>query len=120
MPSGAFSFFQMGTSSLSVSTANRQASNASARCGQLTATATLMYTIFDESFAFLGNTIERSREDFEFAKMFFELTETMFSEGKLETHPEELRDGGLEGVLKGMNEMKENGVSGVKLTYKVA
>lgn len=80
---------------------------------------TLMYTIFDEDFLFLGQTMKRSTEDFEFAKMFFELTEKLLSEGKLKTHPEELREGGLEGVLKGMNDMKENGVSGVKLTYKI-
>src|SRR5262245_60996129 len=42
LPSDQFSFFQMGTSSLSRSMACRHASNAWTRCGQLTATATLM------------------------------------------------------------------------------
>src|SRR5262249_24067618 len=41
VPSAQCSFFQIGTSSLSRSMAWRHASKASARCGQLTATATL-------------------------------------------------------------------------------
>lgn len=83
-------------------------------------TSTLMYTIFDEEFTFLGNTMPRSTEDFEFAKEFFVLTEKLIADGKLKTHPEDTREGGLEGVIKGMSEMKENGVSGVKLVYKIA
>jgi len=82
--------------------------------------STLMYTIFDEEFSIAGNTLPRSTEDFEFAKSFFELTEKLIAEGKLKTHPDELRQGGLEGVLKGMDEMKNNGVSGVKLVYNIA
>src|SRR6516164_3714077 len=42
VPSAQCSFFQIGTISLRRSIANRQASNAWARCGQLTATATLI------------------------------------------------------------------------------
>ena len=41
LPSAQFSCFQIGTSSLRRSMAKRHASNASARCGQLTAAATL-------------------------------------------------------------------------------
>jgi NADPH:quinone reductase-like Zn-dependent oxidoreductase len=82
-------------------------------------TTTIMYTVFGEEFSMAGHKFEQSAEDFEFGKMFFELTEKLVGEGKLKTHPEGLREGGLEGVLKGMDEMRENGVSGVKLTYKI-
>jgi NADPH:quinone reductase-like Zn-dependent oxidoreductase len=82
-------------------------------------TTTLMYTIFDEDFKFLNMTLPRSTEDFEFAKSFFELTEKLLSSGKLKTHPEKVREGGLEGVLKGMDEMKNGGVSGEKWVYKI-
>ncbi|KIW01275.1 uncharacterized protein PV09_07314 [Verruconis gallopava] len=80
---------------------------------------TLMYTIFDEEFRFGPTVFPQSHEDFEFAKMFFELTEKLLAEGKLKTHPERLREGGLQGVLKGMEEMKSGKVSGEKLVYKV-
>lgn len=78
---------------------------------------TIMYTIFDEDFEMMGNKFPRSTEDFEFCKSFFGLTEKLVAEGKLEAHPVEERSDGLDGVLKGMDEMRQNGVSGVKLVY---
>jgi NADPH:quinone reductase-like Zn-dependent oxidoreductase len=82
-------------------------------------TTTLMYTIFDAEFTKRGTHFPRSTEDFEFARMFFEMTERLLAEGKLKTHPEKLREGGLQGALKGMDEMKAGMVSGEKWVYKV-
>jgi len=86
----------------------------------LTVTNTLMYTIFNEDFQKGGRTTPASKEDFEFAKKFYEITEVLLKEGKLKTHPEQVGKGGLEGALKGMEDMKAGKVSGVKLVYKVA
>jgi hypothetical protein len=81
---------------------------------------TFMYTIFGEEFSKGGKATPASTEDFEFAKKFYDITEKLLADGKLKTHPDKVGDGGLEGVLKGMDDMKNNGVSGVKLVYRVA
>jgi len=81
---------------------------------------TLMYTIFNEEFEKGGRVTPASKEDFEFAKMFFEVTEKLMAEGKLKPHPAKVGSGGLKGVLQGMEDMKAGKVSGVKLVYKVA
>jgi hypothetical protein len=82
-------------------------------------TNTLMYTIFGEEFKKGNRVTPASQEDFEFAKKFYDITEKLLADGKLKTHPEQVREGGLEGALKGMDDMKNNGVSGVKLVYRV-
>jgi hypothetical protein len=81
---------------------------------------TFMYTIFGEEFSKGGRSTPATKEDFDFAKKFYGITEKLLADGKLKTHPEKVGEGGLEGVLKGMDDMKNNGVSGVKLVYRVA
>ena len=83
-------------------------------------TMTLMYTIFNEAFVKGGNEAPAMQEDFEFAKKFFALTERLLAEGKLKTHPEAVGSGGLEGALEGMQDLKNDKVSGKKLVYRVA
>lgn len=80
---------------------------------------TFMYTIFGDSFKKGPNEYPPSREDFEFAKNVFEITEKLLAEGKLKTHPEEVRSDGLAGVLKGLQDLKADKVSGAKLVYRV-
>ena len=80
---------------------------------------TFMYTIFNDAFKKGPNEYPASREDFEFAKQVFEITEKLLAEGKLKTHTEEVRPGGLEGVLKGLQDLKNEKVSGAKLVYRV-
>ncbi|KAF2432067.1 zinc-binding oxidoreductase alcohol dehydrogenase [Tothia fuscella] len=81
---------------------------------------TMMYTIFGEKFQKGGRVWEASQEDFEFAKKFYGITESLLRDGRLKTHPEKVGEGGLEGVLKGLQWMKEGNVSGEKLVYRVA
>ena len=86
----------------------------------LEVTSTFMYTIFNEPFHKGKNEFPAVKEDFEFAKMFMEITEKLLQEGKLKTHPEKVGKDGLEGALKGMEDMKADKVSGQKLVYDVA
>jgi len=60
-----------------------------------------------------------SKEDFEFAKMFWELSTKLVASKQISVHPPKVGKGGLKGVLEGMQEMREGKVSGVKLVYKV-
>lgn len=82
-------------------------------------TMTFMYTIFNDAFEKAGRTTPAVPEDFEFAKKFFDITEKLFHEGKLKTHPEHVGQNGLEGALQGMQDMKADKVSGKKLVYRV-
>jgi NADPH:quinone reductase-like Zn-dependent oxidoreductase len=79
---------------------------------------TLAYTIFGERFEKFGVT-EPIPKDYEFGKMFWELTRDLLATGKLKTAKPEVNRGtkGLEGVLIGMQELKDHKVSGTKLVY---
>jgi hypothetical protein len=58
-------------------------------------------------------------EDWEFGKMFWTLSEELLAQGKIKVHRPSVNEGGkgLEGVLKGMQAMREGKVSGKKLVY---
>lgn len=83
-------------------------------------TSTFMYTIFNEAFTKGGKEFPAVKDDFEFAKKFFGITEKLMAEGKLKTHPAAVGEKGLEGALKGMEDLKNDRVSGKKLVYRVA
>lgn len=82
-------------------------------------TSTFMYTIFNDPFVKAGKETPAVPEDFEFAKKFFDITEKLLAEGKLKTHPEKVGEKGLEGALRGLQNMKDGKVSGQKLVYRV-
>ncbi|KAK5078520.1 hypothetical protein LTR64_003067 [Lithohypha guttulata] len=82
-------------------------------------TMTFMYTIFNDPFEKAGRQTPAVPEDFEFAKKFFDITEKMLAEGKLKTHPEQVGPKGLEGALQGMQDLKNDKVTGKKLVYRV-
>ncbi|KAH7066837.1 chaperonin 10-like protein [Paraphoma chrysanthemicola] len=83
---------------------------------------TLGYTMTGERFTFAGGAMEfpASKEDFEQAKMFCEVSSRLLAEGKLIPHPAKVGPDGLKGVLGGMVYMREGKVSGEKLVYRVA
>ncbi|TKA75521.1 hypothetical protein B0A49_02820 [Cryomyces minteri] len=85
---------------------------------------TLVYTITGEPFNFgpggKGPEFPAKKEDFEFAKSFFPLVRGLLEEGRLKVHRPNVRQGGLEGVFEGLEELKANNVSGEKLVYKIA
>jgi len=82
---------------------------------------TLGYTSFGEDFKMgpQGNLIPAKPEDFEFAKMFWELSRKLLAEGKIKVHPPTVGKG-LEGVLDGLQKMREGKVSGTKLVYTIS
>jgi NADPH:quinone reductase-like Zn-dependent oxidoreductase len=82
-------------------------------------TTTMMYTMFGEEFEKKGNKFPASKDDYEFAKMWMRLLEKLVAEGKVKPYPKRLGSGGLEGVLKGLEEMKAGKVRGEKLVYRL-
>jgi len=81
----------------------------------VTNSMTLAYTVFGA----MVKSPEQAKEDWEFSCKFWKLTEGLLSEGKLKTHPAEVREGGLAAIPQGFQDLKDGKVSGVKLVYKV-
>jgi NADPH:quinone reductase-like Zn-dependent oxidoreductase len=81
---------------------------------------TLAYTIFGESFEKFGVT-PPIPEDYEFGKVFWEYTRGLLASGKIKTAKLDVNRGGkgLQGVLIGLRELKENKVRGEKLVYTI-
>lgn len=79
----------------------------------------LAYSIFGEDFKVGSEEIKAVPENFEFGKMFWELSASLLAEGKVKVHkPVVDKFGkGLEGVLKGLQHVREGKVSGEKLVY---
>jgi len=55
--------------------------------------------------------------DFDFAKKFRAEAQTLLDERRFRTHPVQLRHGGLDGIMDGLDDIKNDGVSGQKLVY---
>ena len=67
-----------------------------------------------------GPEIPARREDFVFAGAFGGLVERLLGEGRLVVHRPRVREGGLRGVLGGLQELREGKISGEKLVYRIA
>jgi hypothetical protein len=88
---------------------------------KVTNKSTLAYTIIGEYFKLGPTEFQASPEDFEFAKMFWELSRELLQQGKLKVHrPSVDKYGkGLEGILEGLDAMRKGKVSGEKLVYTI-
>ncbi|KAL2279291.1 hypothetical protein FJTKL_13501 [Diaporthe vaccinii] len=83
---------------------------------------TVAQTIFGDSFTKpeLGpEHFPADTGDYEFGQAFWKMAEGLLSEGKFKVHPSDARGGGLEGVLKGLEELKLGNVRGKKLVYNL-
>ncbi|KAI1458276.1 oxidoreductase-like protein [Annulohypoxylon moriforme] len=85
----------------------------------VTSAMTLGYVAIGEPFSKFGMEWKVTPEDFEFGSKFWSVTEDLLAQGKLKVHPVSLREGGLDGILGGLEEMRQNKVSGKKLVYKI-
>lgn len=80
---------------------------------------TLGYDAFGEEYTFGPHTREVKSGELEHAREFWELARDLLEDGKLKTtRPTVNRGGeGVEGVLKGLEELRKGRVSGEKLVY---
>jgi hypothetical protein len=58
--------------------------------------------------------------EFNYAVQWAELAENLWAEGKLRTIPVQREQSGLKGILEGLQELKDNKISGRKLVYVIA
>ncbi|KHN96137.1 Alcohol dehydrogenase superfamily, zinc-type [Metarhizium album ARSEF 1941] len=84
----------------------------------VTYTQSVTYTAIGEELIFPALSMPASEEDYRFAVEFWELTRGLLEAGKLKTAPVQLGQG-LEGVLDGLQAMREKKVSGKKLVNKL-
>lgn len=80
---------------------------------------TIGYTCLGEAFDYKGRHWPAVKQDLEFSKKFWPITEMLISEGKLKSHPAKVGEDGLKGCFDGFQQFRENKVSGVKLVYRV-
>jgi hypothetical protein len=82
---------------------------------------TLAYTIVGEFFKLGPSEMQAKPEDFDFAKMFWELSKELLQQGNLKVHRPSVNKyaKGLEGVLEGLDAMRKGKVSGEKLVYTI-
>lgn len=82
---------------------------------------TLGYTCFGETFERMGRVFEASAEDKAFSAGFWEVSRELLADGRVKVARMTLDQGGggLEGVLKGLDDMKQGKVSGTKLVYRI-
>ncbi|KAI8592234.1 putative zinc-binding oxidoreductase ToxD [Geranomyces variabilis] len=81
---------------------------------------TMAYTALGEPCKKYGIDFPAKPEDVEFQTGFWSLVERLLKEKKLKAHPVEVRPGGLEGAIDGMDYMRKGKLSGKKLVYRVA
>ncbi|KAJ3151877.1 hypothetical protein HDU86_006009 [Geranomyces michiganensis] len=92
---------------------------ASADASKITVQMTLAYTAVGEAFHKFGKDFPAIPENYKFASEFWALAQTLLEEGKFKVHPVDARDGGLAGVLDGLDLLRKNKVSGKKVVYSV-
>lgn len=80
----------------------------------------LGYGMFGEKYIFEGDVYPAVPEDFNFAVKWTTTAEKLWAMGRWKNHPEKVREEGLLGAVKGMQEMREDrGPSGEKWVYRV-
>ena len=76
---------------------------------------TIAYTAIGERY---NDSIPANQADYEFGSKFWKIAEELVNSGKIVTHRTVVRNG-LEGIVEGLQELKDGKVSGTKLVYKV-
>jgi NADPH:quinone reductase-like Zn-dependent oxidoreductase len=86
----------------------------------VTSTFTLGYTALGEAFHKFGKDSAAKPEDFAFSSKFSELSQKLIEDKKIKPHRHEVREGGLDGILAGLDDMKNGKISGVKVVYRIS
>ncbi|KAK9772518.1 putative zinc-binding oxidoreductase ToxD [Seiridium cardinale] len=81
--------------------------------------ATFAYTSIGEGFISDKLTLEPNLDDFELAKKFVKVVEQLLLQNKIKAHPIEVREGGLDAIMHGVDDLKMKKVSGKKLIIQI-
>lgn len=86
----------------------------------VTSTFTLGYTSLGEAFQKFGKKFEANPDDLAFSSKFSAVSQKLIEEKKIRAHRHEAREGGLDGILAGLEDMKNGKISGVKVVYRIS
>lgn len=81
---------------------------------------TVGYSVNGEDFTFFGNYQPAKPQDFDFGKRWGTLAEKLLTSGSIKAPATTIRKGGLQGVLEGLEDMKNGRISRQKLVYRIA
>ncbi|KAJ5827401.1 Protein TOXD [Penicillium robsamsonii] len=81
---------------------------------------TLAYSAIGEEYMYRGTPLPSKPEDKEFAVMFWSIAERLLADGKVKVHTPKVNPGGLNGVIDGLQLLRDNKVSGEKLVYNLS
>jgi hypothetical protein len=76
-------------------------------------------TALGEAFEKAGGTFKANLEDLRHAKIITEQAETLLEQRKFTPHRYEARSGGLDGILGGLDDLRNGRISGKKLVYRL-
>lgn len=74
---------------------------------------------FGEEYEMMGRVFPARHEDYIFCTDFCSMTEGLLAAGRLQTHPTDIRVGGLEGIAEGLQALREKSVHAKKIVYRV-
>lgn len=83
------------------------------------ATTALGYTMLGERFELPGMVFEADKEEEAFGKEWGRVAGELVAGGRVRPHEVDVREGGLAGVVKGLEELKRGEVRGRKLVYSL-
>ena len=85
----------------------------------ITTHQTMGYSFLGEEWEQMGQSHPPCQDDFEFSMEFSKLGEELVAQGKIRTHPLDLRSGGLDAISKGMEDLKAEKISARKIVVSV-
>ena len=77
------------------------------------------FEIFGKQFFFGPTAFPVRVGAFEFAKELMQSATKLITEGKLKPHKQDVREGGLDAVLKGLDDLRAGKIRGAKVVVKV-
>lgn len=85
----------------------------------ITNLTTAVYTALGQHFMFGPYEFPPSKTDFDFAVKFLAIATDLLEQGKFRVHEPDVREGGLEAIFNGLQEIREKKVHGKKLVYRI-
>lgn len=79
----------------------------------------LGYSAMGRPFIFEGAEWPFAPDDYELATRFAVLAEELLEQGKIKPHPATVRNGGLEAIPDGIEDIRQGKISGEKLVYVI-
>lgn len=67
-----------------------------------------------------GTKFAAKPQDLAFSTKFSELSQKLIEENRIKAHRHEVREGGLDGILTGLDDMRNGRISGFKVVYRIS